>query len=136
MAKRKKRRKPNLKSPNSMTWRNKADDAWGKAITAVGKCEVCGTTDKQLHPHHLIGRTNLRYRHTPENGICLCATHHTLGGYNVDICAHGDLSQVSRFLVWLSCYKNNQYSWWNDHRQDKRQREESYEEAYRRLTGE
>jgi len=130
----KKRRKPNLKNPNSKTWKKKADDEWKKIVKSSGACAVCGTTTNQLHAHHLIGRTNLKYRHEPMNGVCLCATHHSMGGYKVDICCHGDLGQVHNFEAWLHNNRTFKWDWWIDHRDDKRQREETYEQAYLRLT--
>jgi GrpB-like predicted nucleotidyltransferase (UPF0157 family) len=136
----KKRRKPNLKNPNSKTWKNKADDLWKKIILSAGYCAVCGPKQngipriqRQLHSHHLIGRTNLRYRHEKNNGICLCSMHHSLGGYQVEICAHGDMNQMRLFQEWLNVNKNDQYQWWLNHREDKRRRTESYQEAYERL---
>ena len=133
----KKRRKVNLKNPNSQTWKNKADNAWKTADGPVA-CEVCASlgtinSDNQIHNHHLIGRTNLRYRHTLDNRVRLCANHHN--GLYEEIIAHGDLNQVENFKQWLFVFKPIQYKWWFDHKDDKRQREESYQEAYERLTG-
>ena len=131
----KKRRKTNKLNPNSVYWKDKADNAWVKAPGA-DVCEICraiGTvnTTNQIHNHHLIGRTNLKYRHNLQNRIRLCANHHN-GNYG-DISAHGDLRQVDNFKEWLRIFKPTQYQWWLDHKDDKRQPEETYEEAYERL---
>jgi len=130
-----KRRKPNLKNPNSRTWRDKADNAWKDAPGPL-VCEVCqslGTInpEHQIHNHHIIGRTNLRYRHNLSNRIRLCANHHN-GNYE-EISPHGDLTQVDNFKKWLGIFKPSQYNWWFDHKDDKRQRDESYQEACERL---
>ncbi len=134
----KKRRKPNLTSPNSMTWRKKADRAW-KDAPGSKLCEICtqkGTAnpEHQIQNHHLIGRTNLRYRHNLKNRIRLCSQHHTMGQYRVKQVAHGDLTQVINFEQWLCENKPEQYIWWFEHRNNKRPREETYQEAFERLT--
>lgn len=136
--KQKTRRKSNLKKPNSQTWKNKADKAWKEAPGPDG-CEIClqqGSwfSDHQVQNHHLIGRTNLRYRHCLKNRIRLCSQHHTMGQYRVKEVAHGDLEQVRQFEIWLAKYKPTQYEWWCEHRDDKRPRTETYQESFERLT--
>jgi len=132
----KKRRKVSLKNPNSMTWRIKADNAWKDAPGST-VCEIClqgGTVHScQIHNHHLISRTNLRYRHDLKNRIRLCSQHHTMGQYRVLRVAHGDLEQVRQFRLWLAKHKPEQYKWWCDHRDDKRPRTETYQESFERI---
>ena len=134
----KKRRKPNLKNGNSMTWRKKADKAWKNADGPV-HCEICSLTGQanpqhQVQNHHLIGRTNLRYRHHLKNRIRLCSQHHTMGQYRVKQVAHGDLEQVRQFELWIADHKPEQHKWWVEHREDKRMRTETYQEAFERIT--
>ena len=131
----KRRRKPNLKKPNSLTWRNKSDRAWKARIVSAGACAVCGRTSEyvQLHPHHIITCTNLRFRHDLRNGVCLCATHHTVGSYRENICAHGDLHQVKNFEDWLCNERFDQWHWWCKHRDDKSQHEKTYQECYEEI---
>jgi len=136
---RKKRRKVNTKNPNSRTWRDKADRAW-KEAPGPNYCEVCqsigiANLSHRINNHHLISRTNLRYRHVLMNRVRLCATHHSLGNYQTDICAHGDSKQSEGFVGWLRENKPEQYQWWMDHKDDKRQKEHTYKEAYEKIKG-
>ena len=62
-------------NPCSRYWRNKADKRWSERVREVGKCLVCGTTEK-LQAHHLISRQILPLRHEWMNGLCLCPLHH------------------------------------------------------------
>jgi hypothetical protein len=39
------------------------------------KCQVCGKAE-YVNVHHIIGRQNYGTRWLPENGICLCPSHH------------------------------------------------------------
>lgn len=59
----------------------KLDKIWSLAIRSKGKCEICNKKgdECQLHPHHYVGRKNRATRWYLPNGICLCATHHTMG---------------------------------------------------------
>ncbi len=82
------RRKPNLKNPNSMTWRKKTDNMWAAVIKQVGFCEYCNHEDRQLNAHHIIARVRLRFRHDVSNGICLCVTCHS---FDTDISPHQKL---------------------------------------------
>lgn len=61
--------------------RKRLDKKWSLAVRSKGECEVCGKTadECQLHPHHAWGRKNLSTRWDLRNGVCLCATHHTMG---------------------------------------------------------
>jgi len=125
----KKRRKPNLKNPNSMTWRKKADKMWKQCILQVGKCEHCGKTG-QLHSHHIISRVRLKYRHDISNGICLCARCHN---FDPDISPHVDSYSGQKFIEWLATNRTGQYAWWYDHKDDKRQKEKTYKQCYYEL---
>ena len=135
----KKRKKASLKArkanPDSSYWKGKADDAWSEEIKKVGECEVCGRTSDQcqLSAHHIIGRTRLRYRHDLSNGLCLCQTHHTLGSYE-DVCAHGDMRQAENFKAWFKDTCPGQFQWFEEHKDDKRQKEMTYKECYESLT--
>lgn len=54
-------------------WRRSCLERDGK------RCVLCGTTEK-INVHHIEDyRLNRRLRHDPENGICLCPTHHKFG---------------------------------------------------------
>ena len=101
-------------------------------------CEICiqrrtVQAHHQIHNHHLIGRTNLRYRHCLENRIRLCSQHHTMGQYRVKQVAHGDLEQVRQFELWLLLHKPEQHAWWMAHKDDKRKPDWTYQEAYDRI---
>lgn len=79
------------------TVKNRLDKLWSKMIRDCDKCAICGVTsfEKQLHPHHIIGRMRLRTRWDIKNGICLCASHHTLG----KLSAHADPLWFNNWLI-------------------------------------
>lgn len=66
-----KTRKSTLAKKCDEKWSRLVKLAWGK------KCAYCHT-DKNLNSHHLFTRTNYSTRYDLDNGICLCAWHHTL----------------------------------------------------------
>lgn len=147
---RKKRKKAPLKdrkaNPNSKYWRDKADEAYSDEIRKVGKCEICstvGTARKEdgamvvgLQSHHLILRGRLRYRYDLSNGVCLCIACH--GAHpnfrNNKRCAHGSDDAKKAFMEWLETERPGVYGWYTEHRDDKRQPEKTYKQAYEDLT--
>jgi len=58
---------------------------WRSAVIerAGHKCEYpdCKVNATQLHAHHFYTRRIVPLRYDIDNGLCLCATHHTLGAY-------------------------------------------------------
>ena len=46
-------------------------------VRAGFRCEYCGT-NRGLNSHHIRSRTNYSTRFSLDNGVCLCAFHHTL----------------------------------------------------------
>ena len=60
---------------------NKLLKIWkAKGLEDAGfKCELCGKSDGQLHPHHFIGRRNRATRWYLPNCVVLCPSHHTMG---------------------------------------------------------
>ncbi len=91
-----------------VNWQKKADEMWSKVIKQVGHCERCFATDKQLHSHHIIGRKAFAYRHDVSNGVCLCASCHTMSAWS----AHNDRSE---FLYWLKHCRPGQWKWFLEH---------------------
>lgn len=128
--KKKKRRKPNLLNPNSMTWKKKADKAWAVKIRSIGYCEKCRATDKQLNAHHIIARTRLRFRHELKNGVCLCVRCHS---FDPAISPHVDSFSGERFLTWLAIIKPHQFQWYEEHKHDMRQMEGTYQDKFEQL---
>jgi hypothetical protein len=63
---------------------------WGQAVIerAGRRCEYpdCNIHYTQLHPHHLYSRRYVTMRYNLDAGICLCPSHHTMGGLS----AHHD----------------------------------------------
>jgi len=53
------------------------DEMWRTVCKARDdyKCAVCTQTE-YVNVHHIIGRQNYGTRWLPENGVCLCPTHH------------------------------------------------------------
>ena len=61
----------------------KLDKLWSQKVKedANFRCEICGKSGDtcQLHSHHIWGRRILSTRWDLDNGVCLCASHHTMG---------------------------------------------------------
>ncbi len=89
------REKKREKIKNSLpAMRKKADILWSVTVRTVGFCEYCGT-DKFLNAHHIFSRTNNATRWDFDNGICLCAKHHT---FSNDFSAH---KTPCEFTMWF-----------------------------------
>jgi 5-methylcytosine-specific restriction endonuclease McrA len=99
-----------------------ADKLWSLAVRKVGYCEKCGNVDT-LQAHHLIRRTNYRFRWAIDNGVCLCAGCHQFN----DESAHAGNDTTSKFLSWLKKEKPEQYLWFEANRDDKRTYKPDYE---------
>ena len=73
-------------------------------LSADGKCELCGVSDKvkQCHCHHAQGRQSIFMLLHLDGLLYLCASHHTLSN---DMAAHGQ-SQTARdaFSAWIKDY--------------------------------
>lgn len=81
------------------------DELWGKIVIEKwgNKCACCETKNT-LNPHHIITRSNKRLRWDIENGICLCALHHTLSS---TFSAH---KRPDKFIAWLEKTHNKTYN--------------------------
>ncbi len=118
--------------PNSKYWKKKADDAWAAEIKAVGECEHCHHTDRQLNAHHIIACVRLRFRHDLSNGVCLCVRCHS---FDTDISPHQDSYGGEKFLAWLERERPGQFQWYEENKDDKRQMEGTYKDKYELLKG-
>lgn len=74
----------------------KCDQLWGELVKRAwgNKCAICGKTDN-LNSHHIITRSEKNTRWDVQNGICLCALHHTL---SAKLSAH---KTPQKFWDWL-----------------------------------
>ena len=83
----------------------KCDELWSKLVKDDwgNQCAICGRK-KGLNSHHLITRSNKRFRWDVSNGICLCAEHHTLSS---KISAH---KTPDVFYKWLDENYPNYYN--------------------------
>ncbi len=84
-----------------------ADKLWSELIKIQwgNKCWYCWkwSWEVQLHSHHLFTRSRKATRWDLENGICLCAWHHTLSS---EMSAH----QTSlEFFLWLEELKGREF---------------------------
>jgi 5-methylcytosine-specific restriction endonuclease McrA len=76
--------KTKAKKPKGTTIRNKCDTEWSLLVRERDgyKCQLegfekdCGGA---MQAHHLVGRTEESTRWVPENGVCLCYSHHIYG---------------------------------------------------------
>jgi len=132
---RKKRRK------KGTDWKKKADDQWSLAVRLSHKrCEICGkpgTLIKSgleiggLNAHHVIGRSNMKFRHDLNNGLCLCVYCHR---FRKDLSPHaGSVIGVSGFIDWFKENKPVQWAWFMKRKFDSGKSEYSFEENYRHL---
>jgi len=147
---------PTNHGPRSKHWKKKADDLWSLIVRSVGHCEICGREGqltkegkpvKGLNAHHLIGRSNLKYRHDLNNGICLCVRCHKwstefkvphvtpdgIGTCNFKIAAHGDLDQQRCFWEWIEVSKPATYKWYQEAKENKKTVDIDYNLRYNEL---
>jgi len=75
----------------------KLDDAWSLLVKLIAgnQCEYCRNT-QTLNSHHVFTRSNKSTRWDELNGICLCASHHTL---NSKFSAHGTPTIFSEWII-------------------------------------
>jgi len=84
----------------------KLDEAWSLLVKhrAGWKCEAQRRDcSNQLHSHHIYSRSKKSTRWHVQNGICLCASHHTLSSV---FSAH---KTPLEFIQWLYRYKGKDY---------------------------
>jgi len=85
----------------------KLDDAWSLLVKLQAGmiCEYCkkDNTQVQLHSHHIFSRSNKATRWDLVNGICLCASHHTLSS---KFSAH---KTGIEFTYWIEQYRGKQF---------------------------
>ena len=77
------------------------------------RCEYpdCNVNYSQVHAHHFFHRQNKSIIYDPDNGLCLCPTHHSLGSFS----AHKDPTFKDRII---SCGVRSQE--WLERLTDKR----------------
>ncbi len=83
------------------------DDLWAVAVKlkAGNRC-IIDNSAKTLNAHHLIGRSNYKFRWDIDNGVCLGAYRHRLAD---DMAAHGSTAATARFMDWM---QQNRLSQW------------------------
>lgn len=84
------------------------DKEWALNIRSIGSCLVCGSTN-YLNAHHLIPREIKQFRHDPNNGVCLCITHHK---FSRNISAH---NSPAIFIAFLKARRPVQFNWLMSH---------------------
>lgn len=82
----------------------KLDNAWSLLVKlkAGMKCEYCGKTTT-LNSHHVYSRSKRSTRWLPDNGVCLCVSHHT---FNSGFSAH---KTPLEFIDWLKEVKGEEF---------------------------
>lgn len=106
MATKKSKLQKNKDNVKSKYWKTKADHLWGKVIHKMyPDCAVGGKCSGNLEAHHLISRANTATRHSIENGIILCSTHHK---WCPKLSAHG---APLAFAEWLQINRPEQWEW-------------------------
>jgi len=89
------------------------DRLWATEGKFKARCEVCETLPlherinyKQIHPHHYVGRKNLRLRWDFKNRVWLCPIHHDFGFPS----AHQD---PAWFEEWMQKYRKEDWEYCN-----------------------
>lgn len=84
-------------SSNHKKLRDKADDLWSEAVKVNynKRCAYCGTSEN-LNSHHIFTRSRMGTRWNIDNGICLCANHHT---FSQQFSAHGTPAKFNEWLI-------------------------------------
>lgn len=78
------------------------DDIWALVIKTGGRCEHCGKKT-YLNAHHLFSRSCRVLRWEVDNGMCLCASCHSLSSI---FSAH---KSPLEFTFWLIEYKGKKF---------------------------
>lgn len=80
------------------------DDAWSKLVKlrAGNQCEYCGKRS-YVQSHHIFSRGNKATRWDVQNGVALCAGHHTL---SAKFSAH---KTPTEFHIWLEEKKGEEF---------------------------
>lgn len=90
---------------------------WAKIVKHGGRCEICGSTPKVLHAHHLINRGNRNYRYDVENGIALCCRCHLFDG---NCSAHAGTDSAYNFLIQLNHENYSKWKWFMENKDNKK----------------
>lgn len=98
------RKKQKKKTSVKKKERNLNDTAWSLSVKQRDgfKCVYCGATT-YLNSHHIFSRNNLTTRYDLDNGITLCAKHHT---FSKEFSAH---QTPTEFTYWLERLKGKQF---------------------------
>ncbi len=89
-----------VKLPKRSTLINKADDLWRNIIKKDKVCERCGAKNRQLHAHHIMGKSRQSLKWDLRNGICLCNRCHTADGMHSE-----NALKVEEFLEWIKSFR-------------------------------
>ena len=123
-------------------WKKKADTQWSLIIRLRHKqCQICGKPAYMtkaglltggMNAHHIIGRSNLLFRHDLMNGHCLCIGCHkfskTCGPHS------GSIIGITAYVDWFKDNHPKQWAWFDEHKFEKGKSDMTYEEIYIYLT--
>ena len=123
------------KKPN---WKKKADDMWSLCIRIKHqKCECCkkpgwrtskGFNIGGLNAHHVIGRSNMRFRHNLRNGQCLCIRCHK---WNPLCSPHmGGFKAGVGYQRWMEDKKPVQWAWYEKNQNIRGRSQYTHEDDY------
>ena len=84
------------------------DSLWSEAVKLkAGNICIIDKKPCSLNAHHLIGRSNYKYRWDVENGVCLGSYRHLFAH---DMAAHGSTSATQRFADWMITHRLEQWA--------------------------
>jgi len=92
------------------------DKLWSEAVKLEAD-NICLVDKKpcNTNSHHMIGRSNYKYRWVLANGLCLGAYRHSMAN---DMAAHGSTSATQAFADWLARNASKRWQWFEEHRYD------------------
>jgi hypothetical protein len=99
---------PRIKTVLRSHFLGHCDDLWAEAVKLkAGNLCIIDRLPATLNAHHLIGRSNYKFRWNVLNGVCLSSYRHMLAN---DLCAHGSTSATKRFASWMANHRTGQWA--------------------------
>lgn len=107
---------PRIKTVLKAHFMDHCDHLWSEAVKlkAGYLCAIDKKPDS-LNSHHLIGRSNYKYRWNVDNGVCLGCYRHTMAH---DMAAHGSTSATQAFAHRFASMYPERWGWFSTHRTD------------------
>jgi hypothetical protein len=104
---------PRIKTVLKAHFLGHCDTLWAEAVKLkAGNICIIDRKPCSLNAHHLIGRSNYKYRWDIENGLSLGIYRHTMAN---DLCAHGSTSATHAFAIRIMLDYPKRWKWFQEH---------------------